>query len=106
MLVAESNTAGGAVQAAAHLSAATQTGYCFWQTPITATTQNLDFLVLSTTAAETAETTWLPAANVAQPILFQCATKGDGTPNLIIEFQAEVASTVKIDQGSYYIKTP
>lgn len=106
VLVAESNTAGGAVQAAAHLSTLSQTGWCLWYTPISATTQNIDFLVLNTAAAETAETTWLPAVNTPQPILFTCTVKGGGTPNLIIEFQAEVASTVKIDQGSYYIKSP
>lgn len=105
-LIAETNTAGAAVQGAAHLSAATQTGFCLWETPTTATANTVDYLVLSTTASGTGETVWLPAANVPGVIKFTCVTKGSGTPNLIVEFKAEAASTVKINAGSFYQKTP
>ncbi|NDF36142.1 MAG: hypothetical protein EB154_09940, partial [Nitrosopumilaceae archaeon] len=86
-LIAETNTAGAAVQGAAHLSAATQTGFCLWETPTTATANTVDYLVLSTTASGTGETVWLPAANVPGVIKFTCVTKGSGTPNLIVEFK-------------------
>lgn len=107
LLVAESNTGGAAVQAGSRISSATATGYCNFVTPLTASTQELDYLVLSTTTAETSTTTWLPAANVPIPIQFRCVAKtGASPPNLLIEFQAEVASTVGIKAGSFYQKSP
>lgn len=106
-LIADTQTAGVAVQTGARLSAMTQTGWCLWETPTTATANTVDFLVLSTTTAETGETAWLPAVNTPQPIRFTCATKGGGTPNLLIEFQAETGvNTVNIRGGSFYLKTP
>lgn len=106
-LVSASNTAGAAVQAGASVSNANSRGYCYIVTPTTATAEVIDNLVMSTTTAETGETTWLPAVNVPQGIRFNCAINTGATPgNLLIQFQAEVASTVTVKAGSYYIKTP
>lgn len=107
ILIADTGTAGIAVQTGARLSALTQTGWCNWITPTTASATAIDNLVLATTTAETAESVWLPAINTPQMIKFTCVTKGSGTPNLLIAFQAESGvNTVNIRAGSFYVKQP
>jgi hypothetical protein len=108
LLVASTNTAGAAVQVGSRLSARNNAeGWCNYVTPTTATATAIDNLVLTTTTHDTGETVWLPAANIPQGIQFRCTVNvGPSAPDLIVEFQAEAASTVKIAAGSYYIKTP
>lgn len=107
ILVATSNTAGSALQVGANLTTTHGQGWCNYVTPLTATTEALNYLVLSTVTSDTGQTTWLPAVNVPQPIQFRCTIVTDASPpSLWINIQPEVASTVTAKAGSYYIKTP
>lgn len=108
VIVAQTNTAGVAVQAGANLtSVAAAQGWCLWETPTAATANTVDFVVLSTTTTDTGETLWLPAVNTPQPILFTCTiSTGASAPSLWINIQPEAAGTVTAKAGSYYIKTP
>lgn len=107
VLVAASNTAGGAVQAGANMSSSNAAGWCLFETPTAATADTIDFFALATTVTDTAETTWAPAANVGQPILFTCSiTTSSPAPQLWIVYTPEVAGIASIKTGSYYIKTP
>lgn len=108
VIVAQTNTAGVAVQAGANLtSVAAAQGWCLWETPTAATANTVDFVVLSTTTTDTGETLWVPAVNTPQPILFTCTiSTGTSAPSLWINIQPEAAGTVTAKAGSYYIKTP
>ncbi len=108
VIVAQTGTAGVAVQAGANLtSVAAAQGWCLWETPTTAIVNTVDFVVLSTTTTDTGETAWLPAVNTPQPILFTCTiSTGASAPSLWINIQPEAAGTVTAKAGSYYIKTP
>jgi hypothetical protein len=107
-IVATSNTAGSALQVGANTTNANSNGWCEWRTPLTASTQEFDYLLASTAnVVDTGAGTWLPAANIPQPIQFDCTIVTNTTPgDLRIFIQAEVASTVSAKAGSYYIKTP
>jgi len=108
VLVASTNTAGGAVQVGANMSSvATGSGICQFTYDSAGTTITTFAAALSTTSSDSAWTTILSGANQAYPITFECAVQtGSSAPTLQINFQAEVASTVSIKAGSYYIKTP
>ena len=80
------------------------TGFCTITHFTTATAQVLDSIAIGTAPADDGENTWLPGANIAQTIPVYCSLVTDATPgNLILEIQAEVASTVRINGGSFYI---
>ena len=107
IIIAVSNTGGGAVQIGANLTSTHGSGWCNYQTPTSATATTIDNLKLALATADTGETTWLPGANEAQTIVFNCAIDTDGTPpSLWINIQPEVSSTVSAKAGSYYIKSP
>lgn len=56
---------------------------------------------------DTSETVWYSLPARAQPITFDCSILSNATSSsLQVWFQAEVASTVEVKAGSYYIKTP
>ena len=111
MLVAQTNTAGVAVQGGANVTSLQSRGWCHWITPLTATTEAIDNLVMNTvltgSTTDTGEIVWLPSINVPQPIIFDCTITSGATPgNLKIWIQPEVAGSVTAKAGSMYIKTP
>ena len=105
-LSAETNTAGATPQIRVRSDQAGTDGWCTITHYTAATTQVLDVLRITTASADDGETTWLPAVNTPQNIPVECAFKTGATPgNLILELQAEVASTVTVNGGSNYIMT-
>jgi len=105
-LVGDSNTAGGAIQMRVQFDNAGNTGYCVYRTYTTATAEVLDVLA-ATTTTDTGETVWLAGANVPMPLDIHCGFETDASPgNALVQIQAEVASTITIQKGSHYIKTP
>ena len=107
-LDADSNTSGVAVQVRVRTPDTGATGWCRHETPLTATTQEYDNFVVGTAPTDTGTTTWLPAVNVQQTLIVNCAIETDSTASqtAIIEIQMETTGTGTIMQGSYYIKTP
>lgn len=105
LLVGDSNTTGAVTQVRAIFDSSGDDGYCMFRHYTTATAEVLDHLRITTTTADTGETTWLPPANVPNPLSIECAIESNGG-NLLIQIQQEVASTGTIQKGSHYIKTP
>jgi len=103
-LSAESNTAGATPQIRVRIDDAGNTGFCTITHFTTATAQVLDTIAIGTAPADDGENTWLPGPNIAQTIPVYCSLVTDATPgNLILEMQAELPSTVRINGGSFYI---
>lgn len=108
LLLATSDTAGGAVQVGANMTNITHgQGRCTFSYASVATTLTTFDAGLAATSSDSAWTTLLASVGQPFPIYFDCAVTTDASPpTLQINFQAEVASTVAIKAGSYYIKTP
>ena len=107
LLVGDSNTAGVAIQPTARFDNAGNTGYCLFRHFTTASAEVLDMLSITTTTADTGETTWLPGANIPSPLTIDCGLETDASPgNLLIQIQMETTGTGTIQKGSHYIKTP
>ena len=107
VLIASTNTAGAAVQVGANMTNTHGQGVCQFSYTSAGTTWTTFSSVLTTTSSDSAWTTILAGANQPYPIPFECSIDTDGTStSLKINYQAEVASTVSIKAGSYYIKTP
>lgn len=108
VLIAASNTAGGAVQVGANMSSiAHGQGVCQFTYDSAGTTITTFASVLTAASSDSAWTTILAGANQPYPINFDCTVDTDASPpTLQINFQAEVASTVSIKAGSSYLKTP
>ena len=105
-LIGDSNTAGGSIQMRVQFDNAGNTGYCTYRTYTAATTEVLDVLA-ATAATDTGETVWLAGANVPMPLDIHCGFETDASPgNALVQVQNEVASTITIQKGSNYIKTP
>lgn len=103
-LSAESNTAGATPQIRVRIDDAGNTGFCTITHFSTATAQALDSIAIGIAPADDGENTWLPGPNIAQTIPVSCSLVTDATPgNLILEIQAEVVSTVRVNGGSFYI---
>lgn len=111
-LSAVSATSGNAVQVSANVTNLGTRGYCHFITPSTTTADSADNIAMNTVltgrSTNTAETAWIAAANVPEPISFQCSLLSGATAgNLKVWFNNEIASTsIAIKAGSYYIKTP
>ena len=103
-LSAESNTAGATPQIRVRIDDAGNTGFCTTTHFTAAAAQVLDSIAIGIAPADDGENTWLPGPNIAQTIPVSCSLVTDATPgNLILEIQAEVASTVRVNGGSFYI---
>ena len=107
------NVTGIAVQYGTNVTQSTTKGYCHINMPLTATTDELDNILLASTGVttDTAATTWLPAIEIPQYIQIDCSmVTGATAGNLQIWVKPEaVASTkaqVKALESSFYIKTP
>ena len=111
-LTATSTVSGTAVRAMANVTNLDTRGYCHWTGFATVTTEAVDYIVMNTVltgrATNTAETLWVAAANVAQPIDFTCSVTTGATPgNMKIFITPEVTgATIAVKAGSHYIKTP
>ena len=105
-LIGDSNTVGGAIQMRVQFDNAGNTGFCTYRTYTTGTAEALDVLA-ATAITDTGETVWLAGANVPMPLDIHCSFETDASPgNAIVQIQAEVTSTITIQKGSNYIKTP
>lgn len=111
-LTATSTVSGTAVRGMANVTNLNTRGYCHWEGIATVTTDAIDYIVMNTVltgrATNTAETLWIAAANVAQPISFECSvTTGATAGNMKIFITPEVTgATIAVKAGSHYIKTP
>lgn len=107
VLIASTNTAGGAVQVGANMSNTHGQGSCTFNYDSAGTTLTTFSSVLTTVSSDSAWTTILAGANQPYPINFYCSIDTDGTATTLqINFQAEVSSTVSIKANSFYQKTP
>ena len=105
-MVGDSNTAGGSIQMRVQFDNAGNTGYCTYRTYTGAAAETLDVLA-ATAATDTGETAWLAGANIPMPLDIHCGFETDASPgNALVQVQNEVASTITIQKGSNYIKTP
>ena len=111
-LSATSGTTGNAVQVSANVTSLQTRGYCHFVQVSTTSADSIDNIVMNTVltgrATNTGETAWIAAANVAEPIKFECSLASGATPgNLKVYFNNEIAATsIAIKAGSYYIKSP
>ncbi len=103
-LIADTDTAGGAVQLIANTTGASNWGNCFYTSPTTATAQVVDVLD-AIAGADTGETNIVNTN--PQPLIVHCTVYATNAGNLKISFQPDATNVrVHILPGSYYIKSP